>query len=43
MNAELKQHCRLKIQNLESKGLIQKSKSPWSYAPFYVNKSYEIE
>ena len=35
--------CRLKIQNLESKGLIQKSKSPWSYAPFYVNKNSEIE
>jgi len=43
MNAELKQHCRLKIQNLESKGLTQKSKSPWSYAPFYVNKNSEIE
>ena len=43
MNAELKQHCRLKIRNLESKGLIQKSKSPWSYATFYVNKNSEIE
>jgi hypothetical protein len=25
MNADLEQHCRLEIQDLESKGLIQKS------------------
>jgi hypothetical protein len=43
MNAELEQHCRLEIQDLESKGLIQKSRSPWSCAAFYVNKNSEIE
>ncbi|KAG5254575.1 polyprotein [Salix suchowensis] len=43
MNAELEQHCRLEIQDLESKGLITKSRSPWSCAAFYVNKNSEIE
>ncbi|KAG5223997.1 CTV [Salix suchowensis] len=35
MNAELEQHCRQEIQDLESKGLITKSRSPWSCAAFY--------
>jgi hypothetical protein len=43
MNANLEQHCRLEIQDLKSKGLIQKSRSPWSCAAFYVNKNSEIE
>jgi hypothetical protein len=43
MNTDLEQHCKLEIQDLESKGLIQKSKSPWSCATFYVNKNFEIE
>jgi hypothetical protein len=43
MNAKLEQYCRLKIQDLESKGLIQKSKSPWLCAAFYVNKNSEIK
>jgi hypothetical protein len=43
MNADLEQHCRLEIRDLESKGLIQKSRSPWSCAAFYVNKNSEIE
>ena len=43
MNAELEQHCRKEIQDLESKGLISKSKSPWSCAAFYVNKASEQE
>ena len=43
MNADLEQHCRLEIHDLESKGLIQKSRSPWSCAAFYVNKNSEIE
>ena len=43
MNVDLEQHCRLEIQDLESKGLIQKSRSPWSCATFYVNKNSEIE
>uniref|UniRef100_A0A2K1YHU2 DUF7746 domain-containing protein n=1 Tax=Populus trichocarpa TaxID=3694 RepID=A0A2K1YHU2_POPTR len=29
MNVDLEHHCRLEIQDLESKSLIQKSKSPW--------------
>jgi hypothetical protein len=43
MNAELEQYCRLEIKDLEFKDLIQKSKSPWSYASFYVNKNSEIK
>jgi hypothetical protein len=43
MNADLEQHCRLEICDLESKGLIQKSRSPWSCAAFYVNKNSKIE
>nr|KYP37097.1 polyprotein [Cajanus cajan] len=31
------------INDLISKGLIRKSKSPWSCAAFYVNKASEIE
>jgi hypothetical protein len=43
MNAELEQHCHLEIKDLESKGLIQKSRSPWLCAAFYVNKNSKIE
>jgi hypothetical protein len=43
MNAELKQHCHLQIKDLESKGRIQKSRSPWSCAAFYVNKNSKIK
>ena len=43
MNADLEQHYRLEIHDLESKGLIKKSRSPWSCAAFYVNKNSEIE
>ena len=43
MNADLEQHYRLEIRDLESKVLIQKSRSPWSCAAFYVNKNSEIE
>jgi len=43
MNANLEQHCKLEIQDLESKCLIQKSRSPWSCSAFYVNKNSEIE
>jgi hypothetical protein len=39
MNVELEQHCRLEIQDLESKGFIQKSRWPWSCVAFYVNKN----
>jgi hypothetical protein len=43
MNVDLEQHCRLEIHDLKSKGLIQKSGSPWSCAAFYVNKNFEIK
>ena len=43
MNKALKKYCREEIQDLESKGLIFKSRSPWSCAAFYVNKNSEIE
>ncbi len=43
INSNLEQHCRTEIQELESKGLITKSKSPWSCVTFYVNKNSEIE
>jgi hypothetical protein len=43
INADLEQHCWLEICDLESKGLIQKSRSPWSCSAFYVNKNSEIE
>ena len=38
MNNELLEHCKKEINNLLIKGLIRKSKSPWSYVAFYVNK-----
>jgi hypothetical protein len=43
MNADLERYCRLEIRDLESKGLIQKSRSPWSCVTFYVNNNSEIE
>ena len=35
MNNEILEHCKKEIENLLNKGLIRKSKSPWSYAAFY--------
>ena len=43
MNNELLEHCKKEIENLLNKGLIRKSKSPWSCAAFYVNKQAELE
>nr|KYP59872.1 polyprotein [Cajanus cajan] len=43
MSHELVIHCQKEINDLISKGLIRKSKSPWSCATFYVNKASEIE
>ena len=43
MNEELFQYCQKEIKDLLDKGLIRKSKSPWSCAAFYVNKQSEIE
>ena len=43
MNNELLELCKKKIEDLLIKGLIRKSKSPWSCAAFYVNKQVELE
>src|SRR5262249_10459548 len=43
MNKELEEYCRKEITDLENKKLIQKSRSPWSCAAFYVNKHSEQE
>ena len=43
MNNKLLDHCKKEIGDLLNKGLIRKSKSPWSYAAFYVNKQAEFE
>ena len=43
MNFELEQHCEKELQDLESKGLISKSRSSWSCAAFYVNKNAKIQ
>ncbi|RDY04189.1 Enzymatic polyprotein, partial [Mucuna pruriens] len=37
------QYCQKEIKDLLDKGLIRKSKSPWSCAAFYVNKQAELE
>ena len=38
MNNKLLEHCKKEIEDLLNKGLIRKSKSPWSCATFYVDK-----
>jgi hypothetical protein len=43
MNAELLDFCQKEISDLLAKGIIHKSKSPWSCAAFYVKKNVEIE
>jgi hypothetical protein len=43
MNAELLDFCQKEISDLLAKGIIRKSKSPWSCAAFYVRKNAEIE
>ena len=43
MNVNLEQHCRIEIQDLQFKGLISKSRLPWSCTTFYANKALEIE
>jgi hypothetical protein len=43
MNAELLDFCQKEISDLLAKGIIRKSKSPWSCAAFYVKKNAEIE
>jgi len=43
INAELLEYCKREIQSLLEKKLIRPSKSPWSYAAFYVNNAPEKE
>ena len=43
MNQEQLEYCKKEIDELLSKWLIRNSKSPWSYAAFYVNKNAEKE
>ena len=43
MNNELLENCKKEIEDLLNKGLIKKSKFPWSCAAFYVNKQVELE
>ncbi|KAL4653704.1 hypothetical protein ACB092_01G324700 [Castanea dentata] len=43
MNQELMDTCRAEIEDLLKKGIIRKSRSPWSCPAFYVQKNAEIE
>ena len=43
MNSGLEKHCTKEISDLLEKGLILKSRSPWSCAAFCVNKNSETE
>ena len=43
MNEKLLEYCKQKIDSLLKKKLIRPSKSPWSYAAFYVQNAVEIE
>ena len=42
-NAETIEFCKKEIHDLLGKKLIRNSKSPWSYAAFYVQKNAKIE
>jgi hypothetical protein len=43
MNQETTKFCRNEIEDLLRKGVIRKSKSPWSCSAFYVKKNAELE
>ena len=43
MNNDLLENCKKEIEDLLIKGLIRKSKSPWSCVAFYVNKQEKLE
>ena len=43
MSQELMDFCKAKIEDLLKKGIIRKSRSPWSCPDFYVQKNAEIE
>jgi hypothetical protein len=43
MSQEVTEFCRNEIEDLLRKGIIRKSKSPWSCSAFYVQKNAELE
>jgi len=43
MSQEVMEFCRNEIEDLLRKGIIRKSKSPWSCSAFYVQKNAELE
>jgi hypothetical protein len=43
MSQEVMEFCRNEIEDLLRKGIICKSKSPWSCSAFYVQKNAELE
>ena len=43
MNQEVLEFCKTEINQLLEKGIIRKSKSPWSCPAFYVQKNAELE
>ena len=43
ISQELTKFCRVEMNDVLSKGIIRKSKSPWSCPTFYVQKNAEIE
>ena len=43
MNHELMKKCKKEINKWLKNNIISKSKSPWSYPTFYVNKNAELE
>ena len=43
MSQELLHFCKVEIEDLLKKGIIRKSRSPWSCPDFYVQKNAEIE
>jgi hypothetical protein len=43
MNSETLEFCQSEIKDLLQKGIIRKSKSPWSCSAFYVQKNAELE
>jgi hypothetical protein len=43
MSSETLEFCQSEIKDLLQKGIIRKSKSPWSCSAFYVQKNAELE
>jgi hypothetical protein len=43
MNTEILDFCQKEIVDLLTKGIIRKSKSPWSCAAFYVRKMLRLK